>query len=199
MSQGPARAKLVMACPNPKLQQWLEEALDEARIRNDSKRVSNLKKALASLRKYPVRLKSARECLILDKFSSKLVEELEGRERREEAEWIAASAAAENLGQASQPDCRVNSNSSKSPSPRKTAESIATNSNLVLPTSVVESLIVPSKNSKKRKCGQCTQPPESEVNDIPAPFEPFTLESFEVVLLVDTAEQGEYFGIGKTK
>uniref|UniRef100_A0A0A9WN00 Crossover junction endonuclease MUS81 n=2 Tax=Lygus hesperus TaxID=30085 RepID=A0A0A9WN00_LYGHE len=80
MEQSAKRAKLFMKNPNPIYVSWLEEWLGEARTKNDLRRETALNAALESLKKYPVRLKSAKECIILDKFSRKLIKEIEMRE-----------------------------------------------------------------------------------------------------------------------
>ncbi|XP_065221680.1 crossover junction endonuclease MUS81 [Planococcus citri] len=63
-------------CPNPLFEKWLLEWKDEAANRN-----SDLKycfdKALQSLRKYPLKLKTGRECLILKNFGTHLCEKLD--------------------------------------------------------------------------------------------------------------------------
>ncbi|KAF6200309.1 hypothetical protein GE061_006612 [Apolygus lucorum] len=80
MEQESKRAKLFMKNPNPIYVTWLEEWLTEARLKNDVRRETVLIAALQSLKKYPVRLNCAKDCIILDKFSRKLIEEIELRE-----------------------------------------------------------------------------------------------------------------------
>lgn len=58
-------------CPNPLFEKWLEEWRNEAAEKNSDVQYCYAK-ALESLRKYPITLKSGKECLILKNFGTKL-------------------------------------------------------------------------------------------------------------------------------
>lgn len=63
-------------CPNPLFEKWLLEWKDEANQR-DSKLKFTYSRALMTLRKYPLPLKSGRECLILKYFGAQLCDKLD--------------------------------------------------------------------------------------------------------------------------
>lgn len=61
------RIKLSQINPNPLFEKWLMEWIEQAEESNWKKKHS-LTKALESLRKYPLMLRSGRDCVILDGF-----------------------------------------------------------------------------------------------------------------------------------
>ncbi|XP_076632122.1 mus81 structure-specific endonuclease subunit [Colletes latitarsis] len=65
------RIKLKTKKPNPLFELWLEEWRKQAASKNSDLQY-NLSKALASLRKYPLPLKSGKDCIILQHFGKKL-------------------------------------------------------------------------------------------------------------------------------
>ncbi|CAK9814669.1 Crossover junction endonuclease MUS81 [Anthophora plagiata] len=65
------RIKLKLKTPNPLFEIWLEEWRKEAASRNSDLQY-HFSKALASLRKYPLPLKSGKDCIILQHFGKKL-------------------------------------------------------------------------------------------------------------------------------
>ncbi|XP_017890439.1 crossover junction endonuclease MUS81 [Ceratina calcarata] len=65
------RIKLKVKKPNPLFELWLEEWREEAASKNSDLQ-KQFSKALTSLRKYPLPLKSGRDCIILQHFGTKL-------------------------------------------------------------------------------------------------------------------------------
>ncbi|KOC60220.1 Crossover junction endonuclease MUS81 [Habropoda laboriosa] len=65
------RIKLKLKKPNPLFEIWLEEWRKEAASRNSDLQY-HFSKALQSLRKYPLPLKSGKDCIILQHFGTKL-------------------------------------------------------------------------------------------------------------------------------
>lgn len=61
------RITLIRTCPNPLFEKWLTEFIAEAE-KKDAKSQYNLKKALASLQKFPLPLNTGRDCIILEGF-----------------------------------------------------------------------------------------------------------------------------------
>ncbi|KZC12994.1 Crossover junction endonuclease MUS81 [Dufourea novaeangliae] len=65
------RVKLKLKRPNPLFEVWLEEWREEAASRNSNLQY-NFSEALTSLKKYPLPLKSGKDCIILQHFGTKL-------------------------------------------------------------------------------------------------------------------------------
>lgn len=65
------RIKLKPKNPNPLFEFWLEEWRKEAASRNSNLQY-HFSKALAALKKYPLPLKSGKDCIILQHFGTKL-------------------------------------------------------------------------------------------------------------------------------
>ena len=65
------RIKLKPKNPNPLFEFWLEEWRKEAASRNSDLQY-HFSKALAALKKYPLPLKSGKDCIILQHFGTKL-------------------------------------------------------------------------------------------------------------------------------
>lgn len=65
------RIKLKPKNPNPLFELWLEEWRKEAASRNSDLQY-HFSKALAALKKYPLPLKSGKDCIILQHFGTKL-------------------------------------------------------------------------------------------------------------------------------
>ena len=65
------RIKLKPRNPNPLFEFWLEEWRKEAASRNSDLQY-HFSKALAALKKYPLPLKSGKDCIILQHFGTKL-------------------------------------------------------------------------------------------------------------------------------
>ncbi|XP_043266273.1 crossover junction endonuclease MUS81 isoform X2 [Colletes gigas] len=65
------RVKLKLKKPNPLFELWLEKWRKQAAFKNPDLQYS-FSKALASLRKYPLPLKSGKDCIILQHFGKKL-------------------------------------------------------------------------------------------------------------------------------
>lgn len=65
------RIKLKLKNPNPLFECWLEEWRKEAASRNSDLQY-HFSKALAALKKYPLPLKSGKDCIILQHFGKKL-------------------------------------------------------------------------------------------------------------------------------
>lgn len=59
-------------CPNPLFEKWLEEWKGEAVAANRIEMEHCFNKALKSLRKYPLKLNSGKECILLQYFGKKL-------------------------------------------------------------------------------------------------------------------------------
>ncbi|XP_039287731.1 crossover junction endonuclease MUS81 isoform X2 [Nilaparvata lugens] len=68
--------KLVWKDPNPLFVKWISEWLEEAKKRNMQLHW-NLEKALESLKKFPIPLKSGKDCLILEHFGKGLCNKLD--------------------------------------------------------------------------------------------------------------------------
>lgn len=79
------RIKLRSEKPNPLFEQWLREWREEAASRNSDLQHS-FSKALASLRRYPLPLKSGKDCIILQHFGKKLCSMLDKRFEEYKAE-----------------------------------------------------------------------------------------------------------------
>ena len=79
------RIKLRSEKPNPLFQQWLQEWREEAASRNSDLQHS-FSKALASLKRYPLPLKSGQDCIILQHFGKKLCSMLDKRLEEYKAE-----------------------------------------------------------------------------------------------------------------
>uniref|UniRef100_A0A8C3SB09 Crossover junction endonuclease MUS81 n=1 Tax=Chelydra serpentina TaxID=8475 RepID=A0A8C3SB09_CHESE len=93
------RKKPVPACPNPLFVQWLTEWRDEAAEKG--KRTQFVyQKALCSLRRYPLPLRSGREAAILQHFGDGICRRLDERLERHRAEQ-GADAPLEAMGGAS--------------------------------------------------------------------------------------------------
>lgn len=65
-------------CPNPLFEKWLKEWKDEA-SQNGSDMQHCFNKALKSLRKFPFKLSSGKECILLENFGSKICSMLDKR------------------------------------------------------------------------------------------------------------------------
>lgn len=61
------RITLIRSCPNPLFEKWLNEFIAEAE-KKEAKSQYQLKKALASLQKFPLPLNTGRDCIILEGF-----------------------------------------------------------------------------------------------------------------------------------
>lgn len=61
------RITLIRSCPNPLFEKWLNEFITEAE-KKEAKSQYQLKKALASLQKFPLPLNTGRDCIILEGF-----------------------------------------------------------------------------------------------------------------------------------
>lgn len=70
--------KPVQKCPNPLFERWLEEWRQEAADKGQDMQYC-FGKAVKSLRKYPLVLKSGRDCLILECFGNRLCQMLDRR------------------------------------------------------------------------------------------------------------------------
>ncbi|RZF43644.1 hypothetical protein LSTR_LSTR009241 [Laodelphax striatellus] len=68
--------KIIWKNPNPLFVKWITEWMEEARRRNMQLQYT-LEKALESLKKFPIPLKSGKECLILEHFGSALCHKLD--------------------------------------------------------------------------------------------------------------------------
>ncbi|XP_032660180.1 structure-specific endonuclease subunit MUS81 isoform X2 [Chelonoidis abingdonii] len=79
------RKKPVPACPNPLFVQWLTEWMDEA-AEKGKKSQFVYQRALGSLRRYPLPLRSGREAAILQHFGDWLCRRLDERLERHRAE-----------------------------------------------------------------------------------------------------------------
>lgn len=67
------RIQIKLKDPNPVFTKWLEKWYQQAKEK-DSKSQTNLKTALESLKKFPLELKSGKDCYILEGFGAKLCE-----------------------------------------------------------------------------------------------------------------------------
>uniref|UniRef100_T1GFA5 Crossover junction endonuclease MUS81 n=1 Tax=Megaselia scalaris TaxID=36166 RepID=T1GFA5_MEGSC len=67
------RIQIRLKDPNPVFTKWLEKWYQHAKEKN-SKSQTNLKTALESLKKFPLELKSGKDCYILEGFGAKLCE-----------------------------------------------------------------------------------------------------------------------------
>lgn len=77
------RIKLTQINPNPLFEKWLLEWIQQAEV-EDSMRKHSLIKALDSLRKYPLMLKTGRDCSILDGFGTGICRMLDERLKKKE-------------------------------------------------------------------------------------------------------------------
>ncbi|XP_030424495.1 crossover junction endonuclease MUS81 isoform X2 [Gopherus evgoodei] len=93
------RKKPVPACPNPLFVQWLTEWMDEA-AEKGKKTQFVYQRALGSLRRYPLPLRSGREAAILQHFGDWICRRLDERLERHRAEQ-GADAPLEAMGGAS--------------------------------------------------------------------------------------------------
>uniref|UniRef100_A0A674K157 Crossover junction endonuclease MUS81 n=1 Tax=Terrapene triunguis TaxID=2587831 RepID=A0A674K157_9SAUR len=93
------RKKPVPACPNPLFVQWLTEWRDEA-AEKGKKTQFVYQRALGSLRRYPLPLRSGREAAILQHFGDWICQRLDERLERHRAEQ-GADAPLEAMGGAS--------------------------------------------------------------------------------------------------
>ncbi|XP_042294869.1 crossover junction endonuclease MUS81 isoform X2 [Sceloporus undulatus] len=69
-------------CPNPLFMQWLQEWRDEAAERGRPRSQKAYERALSSLRKYPLPLRSGREARILQYFGEQICRQLDERLER---------------------------------------------------------------------------------------------------------------------
>lgn len=77
------RIKLTQINPNPLFEKWLEEWIQQAENANSMKKHS-LIKALDSLKKYPLVLRTGRDCAILDGFGAGICRMLDEKLKKEE-------------------------------------------------------------------------------------------------------------------
>lgn len=102
------RIKLTQINPNPLFEKWLMDWIKQAEDSNSMKKHA-LAKALDSLRKYPLMLRTGRDCSILDGFGVgickmldeklKKVENLMSEQRHDESLKQAVNKAAERINQ----------------------------------------------------------------------------------------------------
>lgn len=76
------RIKLTQINPNPLFEKWLREWIQQAELKNSMKK-HTLMKALTSLQKYPLMLKSGRDCAILDGFGVSICSMLDEKLKKE--------------------------------------------------------------------------------------------------------------------
>ncbi|XP_076291180.1 mus81 structure-specific endonuclease subunit isoform X2 [Lasioglossum baleicum] len=79
------RVKMKVKRPNPLFELWLEEWRQKASSQNSDMQY-HFSKALASLKKYPLPLKSGKDCLILQHFGTKLCSLLDKKLEKYKAE-----------------------------------------------------------------------------------------------------------------
>ncbi|KAF6200385.1 hypothetical protein GE061_006688 [Apolygus lucorum] len=179
MEQEAKRAKLFMKNPNPIYVTWLEEWLTEARLKNDVRRETVLIAALQSLRKYPVRLNCAKDCIILDKFSRKLIEEIE---LRENAGGCSSNLQASPVVVDVQDSKTLHDESSQHLHSQLEGEWDEEKSPCYG--------VLVAKIKEKEDCSAQQITPE-ESNYVPVDdFSVFEPNTFDIILLIDTAEKG---------
>lgn len=76
------RIKLSQISPNPLFEKWLQEWMQQAENQNSMKKHALLK-ALTSLRKYPLFIKTGRDCAILDGFGVGICRMLDEKLKKE--------------------------------------------------------------------------------------------------------------------
>lgn len=76
------RIKLTQINPNPLFEKWLLDWIQQAENSSSMKKHS-LMKALASLQKYPLMLRTGRDCSILDGFGSGICRMLDEKLKKE--------------------------------------------------------------------------------------------------------------------
>lgn len=81
-SSNTQRIKLTQINPNPLFEKWLREWIQQAEMKNSMKKHS-LMKALTSLQKYPLMLKSGRDCAILEGFGVSICRMLDEKLKKE--------------------------------------------------------------------------------------------------------------------
>lgn len=78
-SESLKRVKLkVKKCQNPLFESWLKEWKNEA-AKNGSDMQYCFNKALKSLRKFPIKLQTGKECLMLENFGMKICEMIDNK------------------------------------------------------------------------------------------------------------------------
>lgn len=77
------RIKLTQINPNPLFEKWLVDWIQQAEDKNSMKKHA-LTKALASLRKYPLMLRTGRDSAILDGFGTGICRMLDEKLKKEE-------------------------------------------------------------------------------------------------------------------
>ncbi|KAK9499062.1 hypothetical protein O3M35_003575 [Rhynocoris fuscipes] len=71
------RAKIKLKTPNPLFEKWLMEWIDEAKATGNLLKTNSLINALDSLKKFPLVLKTGKECMILEHFDTNLCVQLD--------------------------------------------------------------------------------------------------------------------------
>lgn len=66
----------IKKCQNPLFEKWLKEWKDEAK-KSGSEMHYTFNRALTSLKKFPFKLNSGKECIILENFGSKICQMLD--------------------------------------------------------------------------------------------------------------------------
>nr|XP_033334596.1 crossover junction endonuclease MUS81 [Megalopta genalis] len=79
------RVKIKLKKPNPLFELWLQEWREQAASQNSEMR-NHFSKALSSLKKYPLPLKSGKDCIILQHFGTKLCSMLDKKLEKYKAE-----------------------------------------------------------------------------------------------------------------
>lgn len=77
------RIKIAQINPNPLFEKWLLHWIQQADEKNSMKKHA-LMKALASLQKYPLTLRTGRDCAILDGFGAGICRMLDEKLKNEE-------------------------------------------------------------------------------------------------------------------
>lgn len=161
------RIKVVPCRPNRLFENWLEEWKDAAKERSD-KHYMGLSKALKSLKKYPLKLDTGKDCIIIQHFGIKLCQMIDTKLAKHlEAQ---AKLSGDNTIITADFDTNVKRKKPKArlPSPSR-AKQVS-----------VEQVVLPPPPPP-------VQPPvrDEETTNVALRFKP---SSFDVVLLVDCHE-----------
>lgn len=187
------RIKLTQINPNPFFEKWLLDWIQQAENNNSMKKHS-LTKALASLRKYPLMLRTGRDCAILDGFGAGICRMLD-QKLKTEKNLVSEQKLNESLKQAvNKAVVRINQVSGRS-------------SHLLLKLNVnTKNVIQEKRHQLKKSVLKPTAVLNQHEEDVHAGQSSFSTQqqntdtvfmtggSFTIILLVDTQETA-----GKTK
>lgn len=173
------RITLIRSCPNPLFEKWLTEFIAEAE-KKDAKSQFQLKKALASLQKFPLPLNTGRDCIILEGFGKGICSLLDQKlEIYIKNQMTSGVTGVQNIVQLSE-SFRGSEIYQREQEKEQEVILEAVTKELIKDGVVPAKKTVVTKKAKKQTNVKV--------------FEPFTMEpgSYEIVLLVDTQETAGY-------